>query len=256
MEIFTFYPSGNLTALVCYRPKETEKMVIEEKIFQIYPQIEQVWFIYLEDNIYKLEMTHGELCVNAILSYLCYLDLYMSVFDTEIYLVWPNYKIRGIKSSTQEYTVYFPDIYQAQFLSLDSVDIVDMKGIKHIYIEYNSTDFIPNLNYQICILKHQSVEWVSGVNWVENKDWVIILHPYIFYHSNHRVTYETSCSSWSIGLVVSKVFKENITHAKTWEIQQLSWEYIRINSCLKNGVLSCRITNTVVPGWVNFSIIP
>jgi len=57
MNIHFLYPSGNPTALVCYHPNNAnQKYFIGEKIIETYPAIEQVGFLYKENEQYILEM--------------------------------------------------------------------------------------------------------------------------------------------------------------------------------------------------------
>jgi len=57
MNIHFLYPSGNPTALVFYRPNNAnQKYFIGKKIVETYPAIEQVGFLYKENEQYNLEM--------------------------------------------------------------------------------------------------------------------------------------------------------------------------------------------------------
>jgi diaminopimelate epimerase len=70
------YPSGNLTALVEIKPaNQAYKEKTERLVYEKFPEVEQVGFIYTENGQHILEMTGNEMCVNATLCYfhLCFL---------------------------------------------------------------------------------------------------------------------------------------------------------------------------------------
>lgn len=70
MRVHLLYPSGNLTALVETKPRSQQfKQDIENKIYKNFPNVEQVGFIYFENNKNVLEMVGNEMCINACLCY-------------------------------------------------------------------------------------------------------------------------------------------------------------------------------------------
>lgn len=248
MKIYTFYPSWNLTALVDHKPKSNEeKNMIEQKIFLQNPDIEQVWFIYQEDWVHKLEMAHNELCVNAIFSYLCYLDIYEDIVHGEIYLVWPDYGVMWWKiEEGNEFFIHMPTIYQHQVITFDNISLVELPWIKHIFYTGAESDFSDFLARQIDELWNIEWDFVTGVHmYTQSEPQEMSLHSFVYYHQDQRLVHETSCASGSIALVVNEVFKQQWDWHKNWKIHQLSGAVITIKSIYKLEGLNCVIRNTV-----------
>lgn len=243
MKIYTFYPSWNLTALVDYKPKDNEdKDIIEQEIFSQNPNIEQVWFIYQEDSVYKLEMAHNELCVNAIFSYLCYLDIHEHIVHVEIYLVWPDYGILGKKTHIQwEYILEFPAIREYQIVKIDNATLVELPGITHIFFEGSGECFdsflektIPKLDKTI-----NRVTWINTV-WANSQ-----LIPYIYYQRTGKIVHETSCSSGSIALVARDIFSTRMAWSWISKVLQVSGDVLEIETNFSDKTLHCCIKNRV-----------
>lgn len=60
-----YYPSGNTTALVIGSDYLQFRKRINESIMKMHNNIEQVGFVFVENDVYKLEMAGGEFCGNA-----------------------------------------------------------------------------------------------------------------------------------------------------------------------------------------------
>lgn len=248
MKVYIFYPSWNLTALVDFKPQnDEEKYSIEQKIFSQNAHIEQVGFIYQEDWVYKLEMSHNELCVNAVFSYLCYLDLHEDIAHTEIYLVWPDFWILGKKSDSQlEYIIEFPAIRKHQIVQLHESTRIELPGISHIFFEWAEKDFDTFLTTTISQLKNVSSDIVTGIHCIKHSEELEDqLKPYIYYHRTGTVVLETSCSSWSIALVARNIFSIWEEWMRVLRIWQISGEALKIETNFSDGSLHCSIKNTV-----------
>lgn len=246
MKVYLFYPSGNLTALVKYKPKNSEeKNLIETKVLNINPSVEQIGFIYSEDNIYKLEMVHDELCINAVFSYLNYLEIYKQCLPVELYLVWPDYWVIGEKASgADQYKIDFPTIYEHQILIKDYT-IVELPGITHIFYTWSEEKFLDFLKFQINRLKNNTSDSVTWIHRTQETTENTTLIPYIYYHKNQKIIQETSCGSWTIAFVAKEIFENKILGGKKWSIQQTSWEKLSLTTKSQKWLLHCSIKNQV-----------
>lgn len=250
MKIHFLYPSWNLTALVEIQPKNIdEKKNITSKILTKYTKVEQVGFIYWVDGINMLEMADGELCVNAIFSYLCLLNRDKGVHKTEIYLVWPNYWITGEKKWATKYLLDFPTVYQHQIIQLNDYSVVELQWITHIVTEMNQKNFEIFMENQLKTLKLKHRHTVTGIsNIYHNKNYISIT-PYIYYSQSDTLICETCCASASISVVANEILQKNLQKKIKWHIWQVSWKKLEIEAFWLNDEIHWTISNHVLYKW-------
>lgn len=250
MKIHFLYPSWNLTALVELRPKNIdEKKNITSKVLTEYTKIEQVGFIYCVDGINMLEMADGELCVNAIFSYLCLLNREEGICKTEIYLAWPNYWITGEKKWENKYLINFPTVYHHQAIQFDDYSVVELQWITHIITKMNQKKFEIFMENQLKTLKLTHRHTVTGINNISHGRDCINITPYIYYSQSDTLICETCCASGSISVVVSEIVQKNLQKKQDWSIWQVSWKKLEIETFCLNDEIRWTISNHVLYKW-------
>lgn len=252
MNIHFLYPSGNPTALVCYQPNNAnQKYFIGKKIIETYPAIEQVGFLYKENEGYTLEMVWNELCINATLcSFFLLNKIYTKKINT-IYLKGPDRFVEGsvwANGETKTSFVLRKDSISIWGHTLEQLDRVDFPWITHFYLKEYSPDF-DNISHSLLNLFKDTLEtWAIGINQFQKKDDIIKLHTYVMVKEAGTIIKETACWSgclWLTAISLSEKIKEIDLN-----ILQASWKTVETHGKIQdNNELSLAIINNVHYMW-------
>ena len=233
------YPSGNLTALVEVKTaNKAFKEKTERLIYQKFPEVEQVGFIYTENGEYILEMAGNEMCVNATLCYfhLCFLR---EKEIKKIFIKWPNCYLEWLRNDDDSICLLFPEIHDKNIehnLS-NNTHVVRLPGIVHIFTED------PTHDKALLAAPHLSSHNALGVSFVDTNKPITSLKTHIFLSHIGTFREETSCGSWAIayGALVTK------KHGSISEqITQLSGKNSYIAATTKNDwYIQLKLSNQV-----------
>lgn len=188
------YPSGNLTALVEIKPpNQAYKEKTERLIYEKFPEVEQVGFIYTDNGQYVLEMTGNEMCVNATLCYfhLCFLR---KKEIKNIFMKWPNCYLEWYKKADNSICLKFPEIHNQDIehnLS-NNTHVVRLPGIVHIFTDDKSHD------KELLAVPHLKHDNALGISLVDTHENITQLRTHIFLSHIGTFREETSCGSWTI----------------------------------------------------------
>lgn len=194
VKVHLVYPSWNLTALVEIKPaNKAFKESVEKKVYEKFPDVEQVWFIYTENNYPTLEMVGNELCINAAL---CYFHLCILRDKTlhQIFIKWPNCIIEGWQTDNELIYIDFPQFNQHAITHNPTNDtqIVQLPGITHIFTK--NTNHTP-----IELAKTSMQEGVAiGVSHIQENSDITHLRTHIFLPHIWNFREETACGSSTI----------------------------------------------------------
>jgi len=188
------YPSWNLTALVEVKPaNQAYKESIEKRVYENFPDVEQVWFIYTENNCPTLEMVGGEICVNATL---CYFHL-CTLRDKnlrQIFIKWPNCIVRWWQNIDGSNYIDFPQLNRNVLMYDPAKDaqIVKLPGITHIFTK--NQDHTPAELAQPYIHEGGAI----GVSHIHENKETTNLRTHIFLPHIWSFREETACGSAAI----------------------------------------------------------
>lgn len=248
MNIHFLYPSGNPTALVFYRPNNAnQKYFIGKKIVETYPAIEQVGFLYKENEQYNLEMVWNELCINATLCSFFLLNKIYTKNNNTIYLQGPNRFVEGDILANGETKTSF--LLRKDNISIwEQLDRVDFPWITHFYLKQYTQDF-DNISHSLLNLFKDTLDtWAIGINQFQKKGDKVQLDTYVMVKEAGTIIKETACWSgclWLTGISLSEKIKE-----VDLSILQASWETIATyGKTHNNNELSLDIVNKVDYIW-------
>lgn len=248
MNIHFLYPSGNPTALVCYRPNNAnQKYFIGEKIIETYPAIEQVGFLYKENEQYILEMVWNELCINATLCSFFLLNKIYTKNNNTIYLKGPDRFVQGGVLANGATKTSF--LLRKDNISIwEQLDRVDFPGITHFYLKQYTQNF-DNISHSLLNLFKDTLEvWAIGINQFQKKGDIVKLDTYVMVKEAGTIIKETACWSgclWLTGISLSEKIKEI-----DLSILQASWETVETyGRTHANNELSLDIINRVHYTW-------
>lgn len=248
MNIHFLYPSGNPTAIVCHKPNNpNQKYFIGGKIIEKYPSIEQVGFLYKENNNFTLEMTGNELCINASLSAFFLINkIYTKKVDI-IYLKGPNRFIEGTFLDNGATRIWF-NIHKNGISTWDTkieqLYRVDFPWITHFYLT-EFTDNFDNISRSLLDLFRYTLDveaiWINQFN---NSNGTIQLETYVMVKEAGTIIKETSCWSGCLWLTAIKLLEKN--NEVNLDILQASWISIKTYGRIEdNDNFFLEIINTV-----------
>ncbi len=215
---FTYYlfsPCGNDTALVEGTDiDEQTKKILNDRIMNIHPNIEQVGFIGLDK--YKLKMAGGEFCGNATR---CAAYYYLKGKSGEIKIDISNNMI--IKAGVNEEGKAWSQI--PLYTGKDFIRVVDngiyeiiMSGIKYIILEKEISKLYlldkKNLKSSAMnILKKYNIKESEaiGVIFLEQINEKIKIHPVVWVKKINTLFYETACGSGTTAVAILEAVKNN-----------------------------------------------
>lgn len=239
---FTYYlysPCGNDTALVeTIDINERTKKVLNDKIMEIHPNIEQVGFF--NNNKLELTMAGGEFCGNATRSAAFH---YLNGKYGEIDIKVSNSLIvkAGVTKEGKAWSQI--PLYEGK----DFIREVDngiyeiiMNGIKFIILEKEiSEKYLLDLKN----IKSNAIDIINkynikdnkaiGVIFIEEKDERIKIHPVVWVKSINTLFYETACGSGTTAVTILEAIKCNCN--KKLEIIQPSNQIITAKVDLSKG---------------------
>jgi hypothetical protein len=233
------YPAGNLTALVEIKPaNQAYKEKIERLIYEKFPEVEQVGFIYTENKQHVLEMTGNEMCVNATLSYfhLCFLR---EKEVTNIFVKWPDCYLEWYKKTDNSICLKFPEIdsQNIEHNLTNNTHIVRLPGIVHIFTHNKEHD------KELLAVPHLKSDNALGVSFVDNREDTTKLRTHIFLSHIGIFREETSCGSWTIAYGALMAKKQG---SISEQISQLSGQNSHITATIKDDwYIKLQITNEV-----------
>jgi hypothetical protein len=252
MDIHFLYPSGNPTALVYYRPNNTnQKYFIGKKIIELYPKIEQVGFVYKENEQYTLEMVWSELCINATLcSFFLLNKIYTKKINT-LYLKGPDQFVEGgILANGKTKTSFALPQNNISIWSHapEQLDRVDFPWITHFYLKKYTQDF-DNISFSLLNLFKDTLEvWAIGINQFQKKGDIIKLDTYVMVKDAGTIIKETAC--WSGCLWLTSISLPEKVNEIDLNILQASWEIVETHWKMHdNNELSLDIINNVHYIW-------
>ena len=221
-----YNPAGNITALVIGdKYTKEEKRLINDKIMEKEPNVEQVGFLSEEEV--KITMAGGEFCGNAIRCAILYYKLQK---DTS------NIKINNefIKGGRENNNVWCSIHVEENLISKINNKIykVLLKDIT-ILVVYNKVKK-ENLKIEAKkIIKKYNIDDIAiGVMFVDKMEKYIEMYPVVWVKEINTFFLENSCGSGTISVSMVENFL-NINNRK-YIIKQPSEEFLETEIYLKN----------------------
>lgn len=228
-------PAGNDTALVESIPAKKYRKTINDRIMQLFPNVEQVGF-YETEGTPRMEMAGGEFCGNATRSFAY---LYFKgkknngSFQASGVKQFLNAGINYPKTSFAQMPVYksFNKVQQLE----KNLWKVEIKGITHLITplsDYNKKEL--KSEGKKLLRKYNLLETVpaSGVMfYTKLADDSYKLDPIVWVRDIKTLFYETACASGTtaFGLMLSKQNRQSLKNQK---ILQPSGLYLLITTKL------------------------
>ena len=151
MNIHFLYPSGNPTAIVCHKPNNpNQKYFIGGKIIEKYPSIEQVGFLYKENNNFTLEMTGNELCINASLSAFFLIN---KIYTKKVDIIYLYGKLSDYNNINIE-NIVIKALDKINSLNSDYSKYYYVAKDKELFVEHKNDDFFNSEFYVDNIQKY------------------------------------------------------------------------------------------------------
>ena len=248
---FTYYlfsPSGNDTALVeGIDIDEYTKKILNDKIMEIHPNIEQVGFISLDK--YKLEMAGGEFCGNATR---CAAYYYLKGKSGEIEIdISNNMRIKAGVDSAGKAWSQMPVYTGKDFIRVVDNGIYEiiMKGIKYIILEkeVSKSYLLDKKNLKsnaINLLKKYNIKEAEaiGIIFLEEVKEKVKIHPVVWVKKINTLFYETACGSGTTAVAILQAVKNNCS--QNIDVVQPSNQEITAKIILNKG----KIENAYILG--------
>lgn len=255
-KIICYRPGGNDTALIINKNVGLKiKKSINDYVMKIYPNIEQVGFVAVNEDEVRLNMAGGEFCGNAT----------RSVADLTLNGQPGNLKIKvsgvenvlkaGILPNSEAYA-QMPVYEDLSKIYKDSVSesgwIVEMEGITH-YVEFDPTkitdlndDEIKKLSFSTIREKGLLQYPASGVIYVKSLGSTgFQITPVVYVKEIDTLFLETACGSGTcaVGEILSKITKSSINELP---ILQPSGQIIKISvENIKSGFRYAQIQGQI-----------
>lgn len=230
-------PAGNDTALVEGIPAKKYRKQINDKIMQLFPNVEQVGF-YKTSSTPRLEMAGGEFCGNATRSF-AYLFLKgkkgQDNFKASGVKELLNAGIKSSKTSFAQMPIYksFDRVKQLE----KDLCKVEIKGITHLITPLsNFSKENLKMEGKKLLKKYDLLQTVpaSGVMfYTKLEDGSYKLDPIVWVRDIQSLFYETACASGTtaFGLMLSK---QNSKSIKSQQILQPSGQSLSVSVNLGN----------------------
>lgn len=242
-EFSSWRPGGNDTALVYANISETNlRKQINDDVMKIYPNIEQVGFVYIDQNgMLNLQMAGGEFCGNATRS-TAYLALQGKPGNISIKVSGVNDPLNAGVTENGEAFAQMP-VYENLSKVVPDPDrnawIVSMEGITHYvtfdekFNDLSNPDEVKRKGMQILKQKGLDSLSASGVIFTTQQGNKWKIDPVVYVRDIDTLFYETACGSGTTALGQILALKEgkSITDIP---IIQPSGQIIKISVSLGN----------------------
>jgi diaminopimelate epimerase/ribosomal protein S18 acetylase RimI-like enzyme len=204
-------PGGNDTALIGSKiPDDCKRKVINDSVMKIYPNIEQVGFVFCDqDGGLNLNMAGGEFCGNATRS-LAYIALEGRPGDLKIKVSGVNGKLKaGVKDNGDAYAQM--PVFQDTSKVVSDRDnpqawLVEMEGITHYVVFQDSplfftdTETIKKEALDILDDKNMRRYPAAGVVYASLNDQGWRIDPVVYVRDIDTCFYESACGSGTTAL--------------------------------------------------------
>ena len=236
MKVTILKPAGNDTALVEGIPAKTDRKKINDKIMELFPNVEQVGFYDLKNS--KLEMAGGEFCGNATRSF-AYLALNGKKDQGYFKISGTTSKLKaGVKTPNTSFAQM--PIF-ASFNKVEQISIniwrVEIKGITHLITPLSDWDEDDLKSEGKKLLKKYRLLETSPAAGVmfysELKKDSYKIDPIVWVRDLKTLFYETACASGTtaFGLMIAKQKNESI---KDLKILQPSDQFLSVSISVKD----------------------
>jgi len=244
LDFVSIRPGGNNTGLVLSKIGDLmEKKKINDLLMSCYPNIEQVGFIFVNNNNLNLEMAGGEFCGNATRS-ATFLALDGKVGDLQVKVSGVNSLLKaGVKEDGEAYA-QMPVYEDLSKINQDPENpnawLVEMEGISH-YLIFQDSIFSDNTNIEqtkkeaLEIIKKKGLLNFSAAGVIkvskDNNEWRI--DPVVYVKNINTCFYETACGSGTtaLGEVLAVLNNASIQDVP---VRQPSGEIIKVGVELVN----------------------
>lgn len=237
LKVTILKPAGNDTALVEGIPAKTNRKKINDKIMELFPNVEQVGFYDLKNS--RLEMAGGEFCGNATRSF-AYLALNGKKTQSAFKVSGVTSKlIAGVKTSNTSFAQMpiFNSFNKVEQVS-NNIWKVEIKGITHLITPLKDWD-ADNLKLEgkKILKKYDLLETspAAGVMFYsELKKDSYKIDPIVWVRDLKTLFYETACASGTtaFGLMLSKQKNKSIEDVK---ILQPSDQFLSVSIDMGEG---------------------
>lgn len=243
VEVMILRPGGNDTAIVNgLVNKKTDKNLINKEIMSMFPNVEQVGFVNLKKDKYKLQMAGGEFCGNATRC-AAYLACDGKTGEIKIKVSGTNKILNAGIDKQQEVYAQMPisidtRIQKDQAKPNNSIVFIDgiVQYVDWDYkkIENKSKVEVTKIALKIIKSKRFDKYPAAGVMFVKKIKDTFKIIPIVYVKKINTSFYETACGSGSaaIGLVVATEKKTSIDNLR---ILQPSQSYITVSVNYEDG---------------------